>query len=66
MSSLGPPSGPISCHRATFLPRFTMTASEIAQFTTGAPSRVVQMGSQEVAGVRSEYPAVPTLRPLCR
>jgi hypothetical protein len=65
-SSFRPPFGAISCRRAAFLTRFTMTASEIGRFTTGAPSRVVQMGSQEVAGVRFEYPALPTQCPLCR
>lgn len=65
MSSLMPPFGATSCRRAAFLTRFTMTANETGQFTSGAPSRVVQMGLQEVAGVRFEYPGFPTQCLLC-
>jgi hypothetical protein len=61
-----PPLEPISCHRALFRTRFTMTANELSRLSTGAGSRVVQMDSQDVAGAQFVYPSFPTLCPVCR
>jgi hypothetical protein len=51
---------PVSCHRAVFFARFTLTANERG-VTAPGPLHVVQMNGHDVPGVRILYPPLPTL-----
>jgi hypothetical protein len=52
---------PVSCHRALFFARFSMTANEISTTSNATLSHVVQMSGHDVPGVRILYPPLPTL-----
>lgn len=59
VTRLAPMLSPISCARATFSTRFTMTVRQLpAGGVASTPARTVAMGDHTIEGIRLQYPGM--------